>query len=287
MNNRIVKIFLALLAVMFVLSMIMAAVNYLYRARTVPSQREDSAAAAQKALEQSRAMVAARAESLPSYRAALSTKTAAAAPGSAQGKPRGGMMVVRNRNFDGVVEPPKGIFSALNGLAGEDEGKPSPVSLKEADLDKKISIAPPDRTGPVSGAYKMPGLEDGGYAPMGALNMIKAPVDFEVFKTSESWSAFASSHKWHCTAECGQNRARNLSDVDFSRESVIVLVSMSDLPHGIFKVAAVAAAQGNIVVRYRVDPLALSAASKTREAYFYAAAVIPGSGLPVRLEQVP
>lgn len=284
MNNRIVKVGIALLALILMMSLIMVFVNYRYRAAPGPSSAEDPSSAAQRALEQSRAMVQAKAASLPSYRAALSTETAAAPD---PGKPRGGMMVVKNRDFDGIVEPPKDIFSALNDMAGEDEDKPAPVSLKEADLDKKISIAPPDRTGPVSGAYKMPGLQDGGYAPMGALNMIKAPVDFEVYKTSESWQAFASSHKWHSTADGGQNHARNLSDVDFSRESVVVLVSMSDLPHGIFKVAEVAAAQGNLMVRYRVDPLAISASSDNKEIYFYAAAVIPKSGLPVKLEQVP
>ena len=61
---------------------------------------------------------------------------------------------------------------------------------------------------PSPGGYEMPELGESGRARMGVLNMIRAPVDFEIFKTSESWSAFASTHKGRFPA------------ADFSKERI-------------------------------------------------------------------
>lgn len=279
MNQRTIKIIIALLALILVISLIMLAVNYRYRGGPAAPPPEEPGAVAQKVLEQAQAAALAKMQTLPSYRAALSTE--AATP-----RPQGSIMVVKNRDFGGVAENPQDLLAALNEMAGGDKDKPAPIHLSESDLDKKITVAPPDRTGQVAGSYKVPGLGTGGEAPSGALNMIKAPVDFEVYKTSESWSAFTAAHKWHPTV-AAQGGREKFSNIDFAKDSVVVLVSVSDLPNGIFKIAGVASAARNIVVQYRVDPLAISAENKDNVYNVYPAAVIPKKDLPVKLEQVP
>ncbi|MBU2572615.1 MAG: hypothetical protein KKH28_00850 [Elusimicrobia bacterium] len=282
MKLKSVKIFIAALSAIIVMSLIMMAVNYFYGSGGPESPQPGSATAvSEKILAQARANASSRAKSLPSYRTGLSTDSM---------KPQGGIMLVKNSDFGGVAEDPQDLLSALNEMAGGDKDKPAPVRLTENDLKKKIVVSAPDKKEPIPGAYAMPELGESTCTRMGVMNMIKAPVDFEVFKTSETWAVFAASHKWHSTIEVkgGLHKlSPGFSNINFSQESVVILVSVSDLPNGIFKITGVKKTARNILVQYRLDPLAMSAENKTRKYNFYSAAIIPKKNLPVKLEQVP
>ncbi|MBI4801267.1 MAG: hypothetical protein HY796_01970 [Elusimicrobia bacterium] len=281
MNSKNIKIIIALFFAIIVMSLIMTAVNYFYSPDPAGPPPDSPSAAAEKLLAQARAGASSRETALPSYRTGLSTGSM---------KLQGGIMLVKNSDFNGVAENPQDLLAALNEMAGGDKNKPAPIRLTENDLKKKIVVSAPDKTEQVPGAYAMPELGESAYTRMGVMNMIKAPVDFEVFKTSQTWSVFAASHKWHSTVEVkggGHRLGPEFSRINFQQESVVVLVSMSDLPNGIFKITGVKTTAGNILVQYRVDSLAISSESKTKEYNFYSAAIIPKKSLPVKLEQVP
>lgn len=184
-------------------------------------------------------------------------------------------MLVKSADFGGVSEEPQGVMSMLTGLSGSNRRKVTPVHLTDASLRKKVMIdgsgKPPAPLNP-SAVYRLG--ESTSQLRMGEKTMITAPVDYQLFKSSETWSAFASSHKGRFPA------------ADFSREQMLILVSVSDLPSGIFKVAGVNRSAKETVVSYRVDPLAMAAETGAKEKDFYSAVPVPRT-LPVRLEQVP
>src|SRR3989339_611667 len=137
MKKKIIKTIIALLSAAVVMSLIMAAVNYVYGDRSdfVPGA---PAVDAQKALNEAHDRNLDRLQSLPSYRTSPSTGTAGTGP-------QGSLMVVKSRDFGGVAESPKDLLAALNEMAGGDEKeKPAPIHLTESDLNKKISVAPPE-----------------------------------------------------------------------------------------------------------------------------------------------
>ena len=187
-------------------------------------------------------------------------------------KTEGAIMIVRESKFQGVAEPPKSPMEILNEMSGVNRYKIQPIALKDSDLGKKI-VTPGE-------PLKEPGLADSsvpalGKTPNGGLVMIKAPVGYELFTSSATWAAFAGSHK------CATVKA------DFLKENVLVLVSLSDFPSGIFKIADLKSVKKELVVHYRVDPLAMSAASEAGAQQAYSAAVVPKSAAKMRLEQVP
>jgi len=191
---------------------------------------------------------------------------------SASVRAEGAIMIVRERNFQGVAESPKSTMDMLNEMSGANKRKTQPIAIKDGDLDKKMApIGEPPKI-PVLTGSSVPGL---GAPPHGGPGMITAPVDYKLFTSSETWSAFADSHK------CNSVKA------DFLKENVLILVSLSDFPSGIFKITALKKGEKELIVRYRVDALAMSAASETGAQQAYSSAIVPKSERRVRLEQVP
>lgn len=199
----------------------------------------------------------------------------------------GAIMLVKEKGFKEVAEKPKTMNEVLEELGGGDKKKPAPVALKYKDLDKKINIGGSERLEPKLGVSTMPELGRGPAQDGAAL--LQAPVDFKVFRSSDTWQAFAITHK--CLSPASGTREANRTAVpiaapDFAKEWIVVLVSLSDLPNGIFEIVKVAESGKELAVSYRVDPLALSAAASRDQHDFYSAAVIPAA-LPVKLTQVP
>jgi len=183
----------------------------------------------------------------------------------------GAIMIVRNGDFQGVAEPPKSNMDMLTDMSGAGKRKIQPVALTDSDLDKKMVPIGEQPKKPSLTGFSVPGL---GGAPAGGPGMITASVDYKLFTSSETWTAFSNSHK------CGLVKA------DFLKENVLILVSLSDFPSGIFKITALERTAKEIVVRYRVDALAMSLENEAGAQQTYSSAVVPKYGR-VRLEQVP
>ena len=194
------------------------------------------------------------------------------APSSGTLHSEGAIMIIREKEFKGVGEKPKSLMAALNEMAGGGKKSPPAVALNEADLDRKLN-SPSFERGRKLAASGMPQL---GAADAGA-GLVTAPVDFKLFKSAEVWQAFAVS--------------RRVAGVkhDFSAADLLILVSLSDLPDGIFRITAVERTAKATVVKYRVDPDALDGAAEDREEGVgnYAWTAIPKKAPPVKLEQVP
>jgi len=184
----------------------------------------------------------------------------------------GAIMLVKEKEFNGVAEKPKGLMATLNEMSAERK-KPAAIRLTEADLNKKVgALAPPVKEPKLNGA-PMPEL---GRKPGNeGVTLLTVPVDYKVFKTAEVWKAFTDSRKL------------KRIEHDFAANDLLILVSMSDFPSGIFKITAVEKGKKETVVKYRVDPLAMSAETSEEDREAYAGAAVPRKGPPIRLEQVP
>jgi hypothetical protein len=199
----------------------------------------------------------------------------------------GSIMLVKEKGFKEVAEKPKTMNEVLEELSGGDRKKPAPVAMKAKDLDKKINIGGSEGLDPKLKVSTMPELGRG--TGQESATMLKAPVDFKVFKSSDTWQAFAITHK--CMSPMADKPGLNkiatpLIAPDFAKEWIVVLVSLSDLPNGIFKIVKVEKTGKTLTVNYRLDPLAMSAASTRDQHDFYSASTIPPN-LPVKLVQVP
>jgi hypothetical protein len=228
---------------------------------TLPS----ASAAAQRMLAEARASADVRESAPPSYRTILAT-------GSVRSE--GAIMLVKNKDLEGVAQDPQNIMDTLTEMSGANKYKPSPVRLTDSDLRKKVLLTEPEKSRPLSYAAVLRPGESAAQRYTGGKSMITAPVDFQLFKSPETWKAFADSH------------AGRFPAADFSREQMLILVSVSELPSGIFKVAGVKKTAREAIVSYRVDPLAMSAETGAKEKDFYSAAAVP-KNLTVRLEQIP
>jgi hypothetical protein len=184
----------------------------------------------------------------------------------------GAIMIVKEGLFQGVAEPPKNAMDMLGEMSGANSGKTQPVAFKAGDFAKKIGPIGAPPKGPALAGSAVPGL---GKVTESEITMIKAPVDYKFFTSSETWAAFAGSHK------CDPVKA------DFSKDKVLILVSLSDLPSGIFKITAQEKGKKELVLRYKVDPLAMSVLNEAGTQQAYSAAVVPRTADKVRLEQVP
>lgn len=184
----------------------------------------------------------------------------------------GAMRIVREKDFNGVAERPKGMMTVLREMS-DARNKPAPISLSESDLQKKVGpLSPPVREPRMNGA-PMPEL---GRKPGNeGVTLITAPVDYKIFKSAEVWQTFTDSRKLKRIAH------------DFSSADLLILVSVSEFPSGIFKITGVEEGNKETVVKYRVDPLAMASESQEEDREAYAGAAVPRNGLPVRLEQVP
>ncbi len=271
MDNRILRLLIYLSGGLIIVFLLLIALNYIgsltgERAELPGQEKHEepgsAVAAAQQALAEARAAGGGRASMIPSYRHGLST----AAVNSS-----GAISLVKEKDFSGVAEKPKDMMSMLSEMAGGDRRKPAPIRLSEADLDKKVRQ--------LGGESKEPRLnkampELGRGASNEGVTLLSAPVDYKVFKSSETWWAFANSRKIKPVPH------------DFGAADLLILVSMSDFPNCIFGVAGVERTKKETVVRYRVNPLAMSAGASKDERDSYASAPVP-KGRPVRLEQVP
>ena len=202
-----------------------------------------------------------RKTTLPSARQGLSTASV---------RSEGAIMLVRDEKFSGVAEKPKTGMDALVSLGGGGKKGPPPVSLRDGAVLNKITAPVPE---PQKASAAMPEL--GGRAGQGGVTLITAPVDYKVFKSSAVWQAFAAP--------------RRIKDIrhDFSSADLLILFSVSDFPNGIFKVIGVERSGKETVVKYRVDPLAMSAEAEQELRETYASAPVPRKGPPIRLVQVP
>lgn len=287
MDNKVLRvliyIFSGLIAVFSLLMLVNFAGSLAGRRAELPGQEgagkpPSAEALARQALESAKLGAGARGSMIPGYRQGLSSGAV---------KTEGAIMLVKDSSFGGVLEEPKGLMETLNELGGGDKRKPSPVALKDSDLDKKIDIGGDPGKEPKLAGQAMPEL--GRRPGQEGVTLLKAPVDYKLFKSSETWAAFSSSRK--CRAETAASEGlkpapSSFAAPNFAKDSVVVLVSLSDLPNGIFKIVKVEKAGKELVVSYRVDPLAMAAGAENDQHDFYSGAVIP-AGLRVKLAQVP
>ena len=179
-------------------------------------------------------------------------------------------LLVKDNDFSSVAEEPKGMMDVLTSMGG---GNKKPViSLKESDLDKKISVPTTPLKGAGHIASTMPEL---GRSPgQEGITLLGAPVDFKLFKSSETWWTFANSRKLKAAAP------------DFSASDLLILISVSDFPSGIFKITGVETGKKETLVKYRVDSLGMSPETPKEQREAYASAPVPKK-IPVKLQQVP
>lgn len=196
----------------------------------------------------------------------------------------GAISVVRLKDFGGVAETPKDMLAQLNELAGSGKKKVPPVHLSDADMKKKVRQLGGETPVKLKGGA-MPEMGRG--AGQEGLTMFTAPVSHKVFKSSETWWAFANSHKCKQTvgsATGAKLPESDLANVNFSAHDVLVLVSVSELPNGIFRIVKLDYSGKKVSVGYKVDPMAMAAGEGTHD--FYTAAVVKKNSA-VKLTQLP
>jgi hypothetical protein len=188
----------------------------------------------------------------------------------AEVRSEGGIMIIRDRNFEGAAEKPKSMEQMLREMA--ESKKPAAVSLNDAQLDN-MRIKPGG--GPYEGAVKKSAVPlPGGEMQEGGPGMISAPVDYKLFRDRNAWNAFRSSHKG------------DFPESDFRTNFPLILVSVSELPSCIFKIAGVAPSRAAVNVYYRLDPLAMAADGSGNDYEIFSSTLVP-AGFDVKLVQVP
>lgn len=255
----LIYFFLGLIAVFFLLLF----VNYLApRLRPVKPEpkRDQSADNSMRSLYSNPAVRQniARQDELPSDRTGLSTATAG-----------GAIMLVKEERFKDVAEKPKDPMAELREMGKK---RTEPVALGAGALDKKLNSPSLSSTGTKLTNGVMPEL--GRKDNMEGVTLITAPVDYKLFKDQAVWDTFAQSRRIKIKH-------------DFSASDLIILVPVSDFPAGIFKIAAVEKSAKETLVKYRVDPMAMSSGSDEEQRSGYAYAAVPRKCPPIRLQQVP
>lgn len=139
--------------------------------------------------------------------------------------------------------------------APEDDGEENPIVLGEVDKTAVPSATAPTEVNPADADSK--------------ISMIEAPVNARVIKTLEEYKAFKR------TARGKYPKA------DFSKDYVVVLESVSNLPDKVFEIQDVQEDNGKMVVIYRVNIFGLDQKTNT-----HSAVRIDKSDLPVELKQV-
>jgi len=264
MNTKTIKLLIAFFIGLLCLFTGLIMLNYFEPGPAAP--QFSAGAAAQRALAEASASANTREKVPLIYRTDLSTDSV---------RSQGAIMLVKNGEFYGVAEEPEGMMDKLTEMSGSNKKKIAPIPLTEQDLDRTIVISRSSKPEPPLNPSAVPGLDESASAlRMGAATMITAPVNYQLFTSSETWLAFAISHKGHFPA------------ADFSKERMLILVSVSALPSGIFKITGIKKASRETLVLYRVDPLAMSAENAAAEHDFYSAASVP-KGTAIKLQQVP
>ena len=286
MDAKILRLFIYLFSGVIIVFALLMLLNYVGSISSSPSdlpgqadgggKMPDADALAQQALAAAKASVGGKGSMIPMSRRDLSSGAV---------NSQGAIMLVRENEFGGVAEAPKDMMGLLSDLGG---GKKKPViALKESDLDKKINIVgfPIAET-----RLKVSSMPVMGRGPaQEGITMFTAPVEYKIFKSSETWGAFANSHKCRSTSEPAAGFKPPLSPLtspDFTRESVIVLISVSELPNGIFKIVKLEKKGKELLVSYRVDPMAMAARDESGQHDFYSASVVP-KGPAIKLTQAP
>lgn len=270
MEARFLKTLIYIFSGLIVVFSLLILVNYLGslagRPSDLPGQEEVKSAEelAREALNTAKYGVAPpRASMVPGYRKGLSTASVTS---------EGAINIVKEKEFGGVAEQPKGMMEMLTEMSGGDKKKPSPIALTDSDMDKKITVGGATARDPRLSVSTMPEL--GRRPGQEGLTMLSVAVDYKIFKSSDTWTAFASSRKV------------KQGNYDFSAYNLLILVSLSDFPSGIFSIAGVEPGKKETVVRYRVNPLAMAADTSSDQREAYAMSPVP-KGRPIRLEQVP
>ncbi|MCG2726342.1 MAG: hypothetical protein L6420_08870 [Elusimicrobia bacterium] len=186
----------------------------------------------------------------------------------------GAISIVKDSNFEGVNEPPKSMMQKLQDMAKSKRDKFDPIALTEQDFKKKIFISTDVLKQSIKSS-KVPGMGNDDLQADSKITMIKAPVDYKLFTGAKTWEAFASSHKG------------DFPVIDFTKKNAVILVSLSDFPSGIFKIADTIKTPKEIIIKYRVNPLIMAVNNEPDKHNYYTAAVISKSDLPIRLVQVP
>ena len=272
MDARFLKTLIYIFSGLIVLFSLLILVNYVgslagnrseLAGQDVPGKDTVSASdMAQQALAAAKMSGGARGSAVPGFRKDLS---------SAAVNSEGAIMIVKEKGFGGVAEAPKGMMDILSELSG-DKRKPDPIAIRDADLDKKITVDGNTVKEPKLTSSSMPEL--GRRPGQEGLTMLSAPVDYKIFKSSDTWAAFASSRKL------------KPGSLDFGAYDLLLLISLSDFPSGIFSIAGVEPGKKETVVKYRVNPLAMASETSKDQREAYAMSPVP-KGRPVRLEQVP
>lgn len=264
MNIKTIKLLIGFFLGLICLFTGLIALNYFDSKPAAPAF--SASADAQRILAEAAAGANTREKSPPIYRTDLSTDSV---------RSQGAIMLVKNGEFGGVAEEPENMMDKLTELSGSNKKKNPPIPFTEQDLDKTVVISRSNEPEPPLNSSAVPGMDAGtATLRMGAKTMISAPVDYQLFTSSETWRAFAISHKGYFPA------------ADFSKERMLILVSVSDMPSGIFKITGLKKAPRETLVLYRVDPLAMSAENAAGEYEFYSAAPVP-KGTDIKLQQVP
>lgn len=176
--------------------------------------------------------------------------------------------IVKDKDFSQVAEKPKSPMQQLLEMAkGKDK---SPIYLSENDLNKKINLYEKILTSEKLEPSKVP-LP--GEQQQTKLTRISAPVIYKVFKNENEWEIFLKDHK-----------VREIK-TDFSKNDVLILVSNSELPNGIFLADSFKKDKNTVTVYYRVDPLQMSSKSENKTQFHYSALNIP-KNCQVKLEQI-
>lgn len=177
-------------------------------------------------------------------------------------------MLVKNPDFKEVGSKPVSLGEALRNLS---EHEDDPVSLGKNALDEKIIISNAASEMKLEkGFVPEPGMD----VPQSGITLISAAVDYKVFKEQKVWSSFAEAKKIKFGA-------------DFKKENILILVSMSDFPNGIFSIKKVQKkSNGEIIVDYAVNPVIMSVGIEGEIRDSYAYATIPKNTKKIILRQV-
>lgn len=176
--------------------------------------------------------------------------------------------IVKDKNFMEVAEKPKSPMQQLLEMAKGREK--NPIYLSEKDLNKKINLYDKlsNEENLKPSQVPLPGEE-----PKSRLSKISAPVTYKLFKNQTDWEAFIK-----------ENKVREIK-TDFSKNDVLILVSNSELPNGIFMADSFKKEKNATIVYYRVNPLEMSSKSETKKQFHYSAINIP-KNCEVKLEQI-
>lgn len=176
--------------------------------------------------------------------------------------------IIKEKDFMEVAEKPKSPMQKLIEMA-QGKNKTS-VYIDEKDLNKKINLYEK-----VSADQKLQAAEvpQPGEEAKSRLTRISAPVTYKIFKEENSWKEFLKTHK-----------VREIK-TDFSKNDVLILVSNSELPNGIFIADSVKTMKDISIVYYKVNPLEMSTMSETKMQHHFSAINIPKK-TNVKLEQI-